>query len=57
MLLEMLDLSPKDSAILIAKYRDLLPIMIDQSKPFEKRLDEFALAYLRKRKIIVGVKK
>lgn len=57
MLLEMLNLSPKDSAVLLAKYRDLLPIIMNQAKPFEQRLDEFALAYLRKRKLIVEVKK
>jgi hypothetical protein len=53
----MLNLSPKDSAVLLAKYRDLLPIIMNQAKPFEQRLDEFALAYLRKRKLIVEVKK
>jgi len=40
--------SQAEMAMLLAKHKDLLPILQDDSKSAEERLTEFCIAYLTK---------
>jgi hypothetical protein len=49
---KMFNVSQAQLSILLLQHKELLPLLTDPSKKIENRLDDFCIAWLRKRELI-----